>query len=144
MASFERHIFVCINERTAEDPRGYCAAVGGFEVAVKMKIAAYERGLKRVVRVNKAGCLDQCARGVTCVVYPENVWYGGVTVDDDQVGVLAGLQAAHPVGDAGGHCGDDGQAANVLGVRGVEAVANGHGRLQQYRNHNRKHAWRSA
>ena len=82
MASFERHIFVCINERTAEDPRGYCAAVGGLEVAAKMKIAAYERGLKRVVRVNKAGCLDQCARGVTCVVYPDNVWYGGVTVDD--------------------------------------------------------------
>lgn len=41
-----------------------------------------DRGLKGVVRANKAGCLDQCESGVTVVVYPEQVWYGGVTVDD--------------------------------------------------------------
>ena len=97
MASFERHIFVCINERTAEDPRGYCAAVGGLEVAAKMKIAAYERGLKRVVRVNKAGCLDQCARGVSCVVYPENVWYGAVTAADVEEIVESPLEGGAPV-----------------------------------------------
>ena len=97
MASFERHIFVCINERTAEDPRGFCAAVGGAEVAAKMKVAAYERGLKRVVRVNKSGCLDQCARGVTCVVYPDNVWYGGVTVDDVVEIVESHLMGGVPV-----------------------------------------------
>ena len=97
MASFERHIFICINERTAEDPRGHCAAVGGVEVAKAMKISAYERGLKRVVRVNKAGCLDQCARGVTCVVYPENVWYGGVTVDDVDEIVERHLVGGEPV-----------------------------------------------
>ena len=34
------------------------------------------------MRANAAGCLDQCARGVTVVVYPEQVWYGGVTVGD--------------------------------------------------------------
>ena len=34
------------------------------------------------MRANAAGCLDQCARGVTVVVYPEQVWYGGVKVDD--------------------------------------------------------------
>jgi len=32
--------------------------------------------------VNSAGCLDQCAHGVTIVVYPEAVWYGHVTLDD--------------------------------------------------------------
>ena len=34
------------------------------------------------MRPNKAGCLDQCAHGVTVVVYPDAVWYGGVTVED--------------------------------------------------------------
>jgi (2Fe-2S) ferredoxin len=34
------------------------------------------------VRANNAGCLDQCEQGVTVVVYPEQVWYGHVTVDD--------------------------------------------------------------
>ena len=97
MASFERHIFICINERTEDDPRGFCSAKGSVEVAEKMKLAAYERGLKRIVRVNKAGCLDQCARGVTCVVYPDNVWYGGVTVDDVDEIVESHLEGGVPV-----------------------------------------------
>ncbi len=36
------------------------------------------RELKRQVRANKSGCLDQCEQGVVVVVYPEQVWYGGV------------------------------------------------------------------
>jgi (2Fe-2S) ferredoxin len=34
------------------------------------------------MRINSAGCLDQCAFGVVVVVYPEAVWYAGVTVND--------------------------------------------------------------
>ncbi len=82
MATFARHIFICINERDCEDKRGCCMAKGGLEVAAAFKSKLYERGLKRIVRPNKAGCLDQCARGVTVVVYPDAVWYGGVTVAD--------------------------------------------------------------
>jgi (2Fe-2S) ferredoxin len=51
-------------------------------VAEAFKKKLHERGLKRVVRANKAGCLDQCANGVTVVVYPEATWYGHVTVAD--------------------------------------------------------------
>lgn len=40
------------------------------------------RGIRDAVRANAAGCLDQCEHGVVVVVYPEQVWYGGVTVDD--------------------------------------------------------------
>ena len=36
----------------------------------------------RIVRPNKAGCLDQCAFGAVVVVYPDNVWYGRVTPAD--------------------------------------------------------------
>ncbi len=82
MAKFQRHLFVCTNERAPGDPKGSCAAKGSLALAEALKRLAYERGLKRVVRVNKAGCLDQCARGAACVVYPEAVWYGGVTEAD--------------------------------------------------------------
>jgi (2Fe-2S) ferredoxin len=34
------------------------------------------------VRANAAGCLDACEHGVAMVVYPEGVWYGGVTPAD--------------------------------------------------------------
>ncbi len=82
MAKFLRHLFVCINDRGPGHPKGCCAEKGSLAVAEALKRRAYERGLKRIVRVNKAQCLDQCARGVTCVVYPEAVWYGGVTLAD--------------------------------------------------------------
>ena len=82
MPSFQRHVFVCTNERPADDPRGCCKAKGSFEVRDKMKAELKARGISKLVRANNAGCLDQCERGVTVVVYPEQVWYGGVTVDD--------------------------------------------------------------
>jgi len=82
MATFKRHLFICVNERSPDDPRGACTARGGAEVAAAFKRGLHERGLKRIVRANKAGCLDQCALGPVCVVYPEGVWYGRVTPAD--------------------------------------------------------------
>lgn len=35
-----------------------------------------------MVRANKAGCLDQCELGPTVVIYPQEIWYGGVTPED--------------------------------------------------------------
>jgi (2Fe-2S) ferredoxin len=82
MPTFQRHVFVCINDRGPGHPKGSCGQEGAEEVAGELKRRLYERGLKRIVRANKAGCLDQCAHGTVLVVYPEGVWYGGVTVDD--------------------------------------------------------------
>lgn len=82
MPSFQRHVFVCVNERAADHPRGSCKAKGSPEVRDALKKALAARGLKSEVRANNAGCLDQCEHGVTVVVYPEQVWYGGVTVAD--------------------------------------------------------------
>jgi (2Fe-2S) ferredoxin len=82
MAKFQKHIFVCTNERDPADARGCCSARGSGEVLEALKKKLSERGLKRIVRANKAGCLDQCAHGVTLVVYPEATWYGHVTAAD--------------------------------------------------------------
>ena len=41
-----------------------------------------ELGLKANVRANTAGCLDACEFGASMVIYPEQIWYGGVTKDD--------------------------------------------------------------
>ena len=97
MAKFLRHLFVCINERPGDDARGSCSAKGSLEVAAALKEKAHACGLKRLVRVNKAGCLDQCARGVTVVVYPEGVWYGGVTLADVDEIVERHLMRGEPV-----------------------------------------------
>jgi (2Fe-2S) ferredoxin len=41
-----------------------------------------ELGLTTQVRANAAGCLDACEHGITVLVYPEQIWYGGVTEND--------------------------------------------------------------
>ncbi|MFQ5599185.1 MAG: ferredoxin [Candidatus Krumholzibacteriia bacterium] len=82
MPRFDRHIFVCENVRPARHPRGCCAQKGSPEVRARFKKLIRENGLRGRVRANSAGCLDQCERGVTVVIYPEGVWYGGVTCDD--------------------------------------------------------------
>jgi (2Fe-2S) ferredoxin len=82
MPPYERHVFICENNRDPSDPRGCCAAKGASAVRSRLKKLAHDAGLKGRVRINGAGCLDQCEHGVTIVVYPEAVWYGGVTVGD--------------------------------------------------------------
>jgi (2Fe-2S) ferredoxin len=97
MPKFERHLFICVNERDPAKQRACCANAGAAEVASALKKAAYDRGLKRIVRVNKSGCLDQCELGVCCVVYPEAVWYGGVTAADAEEIVEQHLVGGKPV-----------------------------------------------
>jgi (2Fe-2S) ferredoxin len=78
----ERHVFICTNRREPGNPKGSCADKGGEAVRDAFKQQLHERGLKGRIRANAAGCLDQCARGAAVVVYPEQVWYGGVTAAD--------------------------------------------------------------
>lgn len=82
MSRFERHLFMCINERKADDPRGCCTARGSGALLDYIKKRVHDAGLKGRVRVNKAGCLDACAHGPSLVVYPEQVWYSPQTEAD--------------------------------------------------------------
>jgi len=53
--------------------------------------------LKGRVRVNHAGCLDQCGYGPMVVVYPEAVWYWGVRTEDAEEIVREHLIGGRPV-----------------------------------------------
>jgi (2Fe-2S) ferredoxin len=78
---YERHIFFCTNVRT--DGRAFCGD-HGLDAAKHCKGAVKSAGLSGPgkVRVNQAGCLDRCAGGPICVVYPEAVWYSFVDTHD--------------------------------------------------------------
>jgi (2Fe-2S) ferredoxin len=82
MGRYERHIFVCLNERPSDHPRGCCALKGSAQVRDALKSELKSRGLSAAVRANNAGCLDACEHGVTIVIYPEGIWYGKVTLED--------------------------------------------------------------
>jgi (2Fe-2S) ferredoxin len=82
MKRFEKHIFICENKRPEGHPRGCCSEKNSPEIKELFKKRIKELGVNTNVRANSAGCLDACEHGVTVVVYPEQIWYGKVTVDD--------------------------------------------------------------
>jgi (2Fe-2S) ferredoxin len=79
---FQRHIFFCTNQRDSGEAS--CAQHNAADAAAHCKNAVKAAGLSGPgkVRVNKAGCLDRCAAGPVCVVYPEAVWYSYVDTHD--------------------------------------------------------------
>lgn len=82
MPKFRKHIFVCCNQRPSTDPRGCCDPAGNADLQRIFKVKLAQRGIKGTVRANKSGCLDQCEHGPNVVIYPDAVWYGGVTEAD--------------------------------------------------------------
>lgn len=87
MARFKHIVFVCTNERDAEDSRGSCKARGGEALVDRLKELVAQHKLKGKVRVTRSGCLDYCAKGCALVAYsaaepaPET-WYTHVTPAD--------------------------------------------------------------
>lgn len=75
MEVFKKHVFVCVSGKT-------CPEQGGVEVCDVLRKEIAERGLKGQIRINKAGCFNQCGNGPMIVVYPESVWYAHVTPAD--------------------------------------------------------------
>ena len=82
MPRFTHHIFVCTNQRAEGHSRGCCDCDGSSALRTAFKEEVKRRKLGPQVRANSAGCLDQCELGPVVVIYPQQVWYGGVTLED--------------------------------------------------------------
>ena len=91
MGQYKTHVFVC----TTGDS---CPTQGNVEQYVKfLRDESVKVGLKADIRINKAGCFSQCGHGPMIVVYPENVWYGGVQQSDLQEIVQSHILGGKPV-----------------------------------------------
>ena len=90
MEPYDVHVFVCTGG-------GTCPNQGAAEVHAFLKEAVLRAKLKTRVRVNHAGCLDQCGHGPVVVIYPENVWYSHVSVEDAEVIFTQHILAGRPV-----------------------------------------------
>jgi (2Fe-2S) ferredoxin len=83
MPTRQHYLFVCINRRPDDNPKGCCAAKGSEEVYKALKAEVAARGLAKMkARVCTSSCLDQCATGVTILVEPDHFFYCRVTVAD--------------------------------------------------------------
>ncbi len=75
MDIYKKHVFICTTGKT-------CSQQCADEVLDVMRGEIAARGLKKVIRINKSGCLDQCGNGPMAVVYPEATWYSHLTKED--------------------------------------------------------------
>ena len=82
MPPFQCHVFICCNQRSPGHPRGCCDPEGSEALRSAIRAEMKRRGLSPLIRANKAGCLEQCEHGPTIAIYPQGVFYGGVTLED--------------------------------------------------------------
>ena len=82
MSKYEKHIFICVNERPDNSKRGSCSKCGGADIRMRFVQLINEHGLKGIIRANKSGCLDVCELGPVVVIYPDAVWYTKVKLND--------------------------------------------------------------
>jgi (2Fe-2S) ferredoxin/ubiquinone/menaquinone biosynthesis C-methylase UbiE len=80
MQPFPYHVFVCDQQKPEGVP--CCSARGSRRVVDALRGEVSAQGLADRVQITPCGSLGLCERGPNMVVYPEGVWYSGVTVDD--------------------------------------------------------------
>lgn len=79
---FEKHVFVCTNQRI--NGKECCGEAHGLELVAAFKKLIKEKGLAGTMRAQKTGCFDCCAKGPIVMIYPEGTCYGHVGLDDVQ------------------------------------------------------------
>jgi len=78
---YEKHIFICTNQRAPGEKKS-CGEACGLELVKEFKKLIKDQKLSGRIRAQKTGCLDACEYGPSLVVYPEGIFYGGVTSSD--------------------------------------------------------------
>ena len=81
MSIYEKHIFICINQREPNHPKKCCGSLG-VELRKEFVENLIKYNLQTKVRANKSGCLDGCVFGPMVVIYPEAIWYQNVQIKD--------------------------------------------------------------
>lgn len=90
LGSAQRHVFLCVGPDCCNTEQGLTT----WDV-LKKKIA--EAGVP--VMRTKAACLRICRGGPWMVVYPEGIWYGGVTPERCDRIVREHLQHGRMIGE---------------------------------------------
>ena len=92
-----KHIFVCTSSRINGQQKGYCHSKEGVDLVMKFMEEVEERELGGEVFISNTGCFGICEKGPIVVVYPDNVWYGAVTVSDVEVIMEEHIEGGIPV-----------------------------------------------
>ena len=75
---YQRHIFVCVNERE----QGDCCANKGADILRALRDHVNKNGLFGKFNITKTKCLGHCAEGPTIAIYPDGKIFKKVSTDD--------------------------------------------------------------
>ncbi len=81
MEPFRYHVYVCQQEKPGTTLPS-CSARGALQTLEALRKEIATQGLTGDVQITTCGSLGMCERGPNLVVYPEGVWYSGVTASD--------------------------------------------------------------
>ncbi|HUH08463.1 MAG TPA: hypothetical protein VML96_11760, partial [Egibacteraceae bacterium] len=90
-----KFVFVCINQRDPAHPRPSCIGNGSGDVFTALR-EEQGRRLATGAKIVATGCLEACMVGPVIAVYPDDVWYGGVT-EADVPAIMDHLEGGDPV-----------------------------------------------
>lgn len=79
---YNKHIFICNNQRPADAPKKSCGSEHGKKLLDLFREKIKEKKLPINIRTQTAGCLGICNFGPTIAIYPEGVFYVGVQEAD--------------------------------------------------------------
>lgn len=77
---FVCHIFVCTHDRGEGEKS--CGGNDSKLVRELLKEEAAVRDWKKQVRVSQSGCLGPCDEGPNVMIYPQKIWFSGVSAND--------------------------------------------------------------
>lgn len=80
MEAFRYHVYACDQKKPEGAP--CCSANGSAKVIDALRREVAKQGLGNDVQITTSGSIGLCERGPNMVVYPDAVWYSGVTEDD--------------------------------------------------------------
>lgn len=72
----KKHVLVCGNAD--------CGDRGSLQLIEALRRLVKAAGLELTVRVTRTSCMGRCGEGPTVAVYPDGIWYRGLTADNAQ------------------------------------------------------------
>jgi len=95
MQPYRYHVFVCDQQKPEGAP--CCSARGSRKVVDALRGEVAAQGLADQVQITACGSLGLCERGPNIVVYPEGVWYSGLSANDVPELVRSHFRNGNPV-----------------------------------------------
>jgi (2Fe-2S) ferredoxin/predicted O-methyltransferase YrrM len=80
MEAFHYHVFICNQKKPEGAPS--CTARGSEAVIEALRREIMAQGLGNDIQITTCGSIGLCERGPNMIVYPDGIWYSGLTSEN--------------------------------------------------------------